>query len=76
MKFKIYHNTLLKILGTVILVLLLLNLISVWIQYPVEEKRALHHFYIRIFDFNQEGNIPAFFSSLLLFLASILLYII
>ncbi|SHM62806.1 hypothetical protein SAMN04488057_102385 [Cyclobacterium lianum] len=76
MKFKIPPVNVLKILGIIILVLLILNLVSVWMQHSMVEKRALYEFFIRLFDFNQEGNIPAFFSSLLLLVAAIFLYLV
>ncbi|MBD3629487.1 hypothetical protein [Cyclobacterium sp.] len=76
MKFKLNLTYLPKFFGAIILFLLVLNMVSLWIQHAVEEKRPLHDFFIRLFDFNQEANVPAFFSSLLLLMASGLLFLI
>ncbi len=76
MKFKITLTTVLKFLGSIILLLLVLNLACVWMQYVIEDKKPFHIFFIRLFDFNQEANIPSFFSSLLLLTVAVLLYFI
>lgn len=76
MKFKITLTTVLKTLGSIILLLLAFNLVSVWMQFAIEEKEPFQNFFIRLFDFNQEANIPSFFSSLMLLTASLLLFLI
>jgi hypothetical protein len=37
-----------------------LNLAAVWMQHPMEDSRPIFQFFIRIFDFTEEGNIPSF----------------
>ena len=76
MKFKLPLTSVATVLGSSILSLLVLNLAAVWMQYLIEDPRPVFQFFIRLFDFNQEGNIPSFFSSLLLLTASLLLFLI
>jgi len=68
--------TIFKGLLGIITVLLILNMLSTYVYLTTENFRSYHNFFIRLFDFSHEGNVPAYFSSLLLLFASSLLFLI
>tara|TARA_R110002111_G_scaffold67754_3_gene110195 strand:+ start:826 stop:1638 length:813 start_codon:yes stop_codon:yes gene_type:complete len=76
MKFIIPAKKLFKALLVAIAVLLLLNIFSIYLNINDKGNNPLHSFIIRLFDFNQEANVPTFFSSLLLLASSLLLLLI
>ncbi|GEO21396.1 hypothetical protein CQA01_19300 [Cyclobacterium qasimii] len=53
-----------------------MNTLSIFLAINHNENRALEAFIIRLFDFNQEANIPSFFTSIQFLIATILLLII
>ena len=73
---KFYPKNIFKGLLGLIGVLLVFNMLSTYVYLTTENFRSYHNFFIRLFDFSHEGNIPAYFSSLLLLFASCLLYLI
>ncbi|MFP4091029.1 MAG: multidrug transporter [Cyclobacteriaceae bacterium] len=64
----------LKALLVIVGFLLIANLIAIFLAQAVE-KNFLTWRFIRYFDFNGENNIPAFFSSIILLIASAILFI-
>jgi len=76
MKFFIPTKKLFKASLVAIFVLLLMNILSNYLDISSQENRPLKLLIIRLFDFNQEANIPSFFSSLLFLAASFLLLFI
>ena len=73
MKVKIRAARVFRLLFVIMLILLVANCIVVWLRISTGDDS---HSYIKLFDFNQESNVPTFFSSVLLFLASLLLFYI
>ncbi|WP_339923145.1 hypothetical protein [uncultured Cyclobacterium sp.] len=76
MKFFIPTEKLFKAFLVAIFLLLLLNFLSIFLAINHDGSNTLESFIIRLFDFNQEANIPSFFSSLQFLTASILLLVI
>jgi len=75
-KFKIYPGKIFKGLVGIIAMLLVLNILGMYVYLTTENLRPFQSFFIGLFDFSYEGNIPAFFSSLLLLIASCLLFLV
>ncbi|MCC9134969.1 multidrug transporter [Pontibacter silvestris] len=63
-----------KYLSVIVLLLLIFNIINIVVQYNMPENAWQARLLDKFFNFNGENNLPSFFSSLLLFFASILLY--
>lgn len=76
MKFFVPTKRLFNAFLVAILLLLLMNIFSIFLAINQDGNDPLRSFIIRIFDFNKEANIPSFFSSLQFLAASILLLII
>lgn len=76
MKFKISSSGLFKSSLVAIFVLLFMNIISNYLDISSQENSPAKLLIIRLFDFNQEANIPSFFSSLLFLVAAFLLLFI
>ena len=76
MKFKIPSKKLFIALLVAIAVLLLMNIISIFLDINYEDKNPFTAFIIRLFDFNQVANIPSFFSAILLLSTSVLFFFI
>lgn len=66
----------LKVLAATIFVLLLANLASIYYENYVYEKTEHLSTLSRSFDFNQEQNVPTFFSVVILLLATGLLFLV
>lgn len=76
MKFFIPTKKLFKAFLVAILLLLILNILSIFLAINHDQNDTLGSFLIQLFDFNQEANIPSFFSTLQFLTASLLLFII
>lgn len=76
MKFFIPTEKLFKAFLVAILLLLILNILSIFLAINHDQNDTLGSFLILLFDFNQEANIPSFFSTLQFLAASLLLLII
>ncbi|WP_460515628.1 hypothetical protein [Cyclobacterium sediminis] len=76
MKFFIPTEKLFKAFLVAILLLLVLNIISIFLAINLDQNDTLGSFLILLFDFNQEANIPSLFSTLQFLVASLLLLII
>ena len=66
-------KTILSIQLAAIFILLILNLLGIYLSLFTEVAFAKTH---RLVDFNQEANIPTFYSSLVMVLCSLLLFVI
>src|SRR5690606_2068777 len=66
-------KTILSIQLAAIFILLILNLLGIYLSLFTEVAFAKTH---RLVDFNQEANIPTFYSSLVMFLCALLLFMI
>lgn len=76
MKFFIPTKKLQKAFLVAILLLLILNILSIFLAINHDQNNSLGSFLILLFDFNQEANIPSLFSTLQFLVASLLLLII
>lgn len=65
-----------KYLAGIIFFLLIINLVNIVVQHTKPEETLSTWFLDRFFNFNLENNFPAFFSTLLLLYASIILFVI
>ncbi|HSI78241.1 MAG TPA: hypothetical protein VK957_20250 [Lunatimonas sp.] len=59
-----------------ITILLILNFLTIYFTLTIEDLRRIHRFTIREFNFNLEGNIPAFFSAVQLLVTSLIIFVI
>ena len=76
MKFFIPTKKLFKAFLVAILLLLILNILSIFLAINHDQNDSMSSYIIRLFDFNQEANIPSFFSTLQFLTASLLVLII
>jgi hypothetical protein len=72
--FNINPNLITKLLLTIISVLFIANLISIYLKWVLGYNTALG--FVPLFDFDQEYNLPSFYSTLALFFSGVLLLMI
>lgn len=75
MKIRLIPTQVLKVLLLFIFTLLILNVIGLLLHFNAEGA-TITWYVMNFFDFNQEGNIPAFYSAIMLLVASCLLFLI
>jgi hypothetical protein len=75
MKIRLIPKDVLKLLLAFISLLLIINIIGIILYFNFEEA-TITWYVMRYFDFNQEGNIPAFYSAIMLLVSSVLLFLI
>lgn len=65
-----------KWLAIIVFILLLANITGILLESVFQLESRFTRILVRYFDFNGEGNIPAFFSSVILLVAALLLFLI
>ncbi|WP_209329988.1 hypothetical protein [Lunatimonas salinarum] len=75
-KVRLLPGTALKWLVLGISVLLFLYIVAIYVYLETPHLRPYQEFFIRLFDFNQEANVPSFFSAILLLATSFLLFLV
>ncbi|MFC4872328.1 multidrug transporter [Negadavirga shengliensis] len=75
MKIRLIPKDALKLLLAVVSILLIINVLGIILHFNFEGA-TITWYVMNYFDFNQEANIPAFYSAIMLLVSSVLLFLI